>query len=178
MNLFNRGFGNIFNGGIFGNTFPIVMDELEYPKISVVDVVDGILDTLRGIESDKLIQEKELAEIEATVSTYADYTKFHQDTLNKSYDLEKKELELIQLITGKIVILLEKIENIDTDNSKFKSYIEIINRYQKILEKIVDNSGKYFNEKIIEANKIDIPDFIRYTEIGKYQGKKSLHKLK
>ena len=75
-------------------------------------------------------------------------------------------------------ITYEKIENIDTDNSKFKSYIEIINRYQKIFEKIVDNSGKYFNEKIIEANKIDIPDFIRYTEIGKYQGKKSLLKLK
>jgi hypothetical protein len=125
------------------------MDEPNYPQISIIDVVDGILDTLRDVEADKLTQEKELAEIEATVNTYADYTKFHQDTLNKSYDLEKKELELIQLITGKIVILLEKIENIDTDNSKFKSYIEIINRYQKILEKIVDNSGKYFNEKII-----------------------------
>ena len=97
---------------------------------------------------------------------------------DETITFSKKELELIQLITGKIVILLEKIENIDTDNSKFKSYIEIINRYQKILEKIVDNSGKYFNEKIIEANKIDIPDFIRYTEIGKYQGKKSLLKLK
>ena len=57
MNLFNRGFGNIFNGGIFGNYFPIVMDEPNYPQISVIDVVDGILDTLRGIESDKLIQE-------------------------------------------------------------------------------------------------------------------------
>ena len=98
MNLFNRGFGNIFNGGIFGNYFPIVMDEPNYPQISVIDVVDGILDTLRGIESDKLTQEKELVEIEATVSTYADYTKFHQDTLNKSYDLEKKDVLLDTLI--------------------------------------------------------------------------------
>ena len=39
---------------------------------------------------------------------------------------------------------------------------------------MVDSSGKYFNEKIIEANKIDIPEFIRYTEIGKHQNRKKL----
>ena len=39
---------------------------------------------------------------------------------------------------------------------------------------MIDNSGKYFNEKIIEANKIDITEFIRYTEIGKHQSRKRL----
>ena len=39
---------------------------------------------------------------------------------------------------------------------------------------MVDSTGKYFNEKIIEANKIDIPEFIRYTEIGKHQNRKKL----
>ncbi len=168
MNLFSSRLSNIFSGGVFGNTFPIVMEEREYPKISAIGVVEEILNTFRGLEADRLTQEKELVEIEAKVVTYSEYTNFHRDTLNKSYDLERKELELIQLVTGKIMILLEKIEYMDTDNPKFKSYMEIINRYQKILERMIDSSGKYFNEKIIEANKIDIPEFIRYTEIGKY----------
>ena len=70
--------------------------------------------------------------------------------------------------------MIEVVENLDENTTKFKVYIEQINRYQKILEKMVDSSGKYFNEKIIEANKIDIPEFIRYTEIGKHQSRKKL----
>ena len=43
---------------------------------------------------------------------------------------------------------------------------------------MVDSTGRYFNEKIIEANKIDIPEFIRYTEIGKYQSRKKLNNMR
>ena len=43
MSLFNRGFGSIFNKGIFGNSFPIVMDELVYPKVPVVDTIETII---------------------------------------------------------------------------------------------------------------------------------------
>ena len=183
MSLFGRGFGNmfgsnIFGGGIFGNNFPTVIDELPYSKLPVVDIVENILDLFRDMESDKLIYDKELAEIEAKVDTYTQYVDYHRDTLNKSYELERKELELIQIVTAKSIGLLERMEKLNDDSNNYKTYMELMNRYQKILEKIVDNSGKYFNEKIIEANKIDIPDFIRYTEIGKYQGKKSLLKLK
>ena len=43
---------------------------------------------------------------------------------------------------------------------------------------MVDSTGRYFNEKIIEANKIDIPEFIRYTEIRKHQNRKKLNNIK
>ena len=43
---------------------------------------------------------------------------------------------------------------------------------------MVDSTGRYFNEKIIEANKIDIPEFIRYTEIGKHQNRKKLGNMR
>ena len=151
-----------------------ILDELFYPKIPVTDTLEAIFSICRDMKSDRLIQEKELAEIEAKVNTYTEYTNFHKDTLNKSYELEKKELELIQLVTNKILAMFEVVENLDENTTKFKVYIEQINRYQKILEKMVDSSGKYFNEKIIEANKIDIPEFIRYTEIGKHQSRKKL----
>ena len=170
MNIFNNGLGK----NIWGLGKGIILDELFYPQIPVVDVVETIFSICRDMKSDRLIQEKELAEIEAKVDTYTEYTNFHKDTLNKSYELEKKELELIQLVTNKIVSLFEIVENLDESTTKFKVYIEQINRYQKILEKMVDSSGKYFNEKIIEANKIDIPEFIRYTEIGKHQSRKKL----
>ncbi len=178
MNLFGRGFGNMFGSGILGNSFPIVMEELIYPKVPVVDTIETIFGICRDMQSDRLIQEKELAEIEAKVNTYTEYTNFHKDTMNKSYELEKKELELIQIVTDKIVALFEVVENLDEKSTKFKVYIEQINRYQKILEKMVDSTGKYFNEKIIEANRIDIPEFIRYTEIVKHQSRKKLGNMR
>ncbi len=121
-----------------------------------------------------MLQKSLTKSIEAKVNTYTEYTSFHKDTLNKSYELEKKELELIQLVTNKIVSLFEIVENLDESTTKFKVYIEQINKYQKILEKMVDSTGRYFNEKIIEANRIYIPEFIRYTEIGKHQNRKRL----
>ncbi len=178
MNLFGRGFGNMFGSGIFGNSFPVVMEELVYPKVPVVDTLETIFGICRDMQSDRLIQEKELAEIEAKVNTYTEYTSFHKDTMNKSYELEKKELELIQIVTNKMVALFEVVENLDESSTKFKVYIEQINRYQKILEKTVDSTGRYFNEKIIEANKIEIPEFIRYTEIGKHQNRKKLNNMR
>ncbi len=174
MNLFSRGFGGMFGSGIFGSSFPVVMEELVYPKVPVVDTIETIFSICRDMQSYRLIQEKELAEIEAKVNAYTEYTSFHKDTLNKSYELEKKELELIQIITNKIVALFEVVENLEESSTKFKVYIEQISRYQKILEKMVDSTGRYFNEKIIEANRIDIPEFIRYTEIGRNQSRKKL----
>lgn len=176
MNLFSRGFGSVFNSGIFGNSFPVVMEELVYLQVPVSDTIETIFSICREMQSDRLIQEKELAEIEAKVNTYTEYTNFHKDTLNKSYELERKELELIQIVTNKIVALFEVVENLDENSTKFKVYIEQINRCQKILEKMVDSTGRYFNEKIIEANKIDIPEFIRYT--GKHQNRKKLNNMR
>ena len=155
-----------------------ILEEFILNQLPIIETIESILNTHRDMKSDRLIQEKELAEIEAKVNTYTEYTSFHKDTLNKSYELEKKELELIQLVTNKIVSLFEIVENLDEDSTKFKVYIEQINRYQKILEKMVDSSGRYFNEKIIEANKIDIPEFIRYTEIGKHQNRKKLNNIR
>ncbi len=178
MNIFSMGLDNIFGNRVLGKNTGIILDELFYPQVPVSDTLETIFGICRDMKSDRLIQEKELAEIEAKVNTYTEYTNFHKDTLNKSYELEKKELELIQLVTSKIVSLFEIVENLDENTTKFKVYIEQINRYQKILEKMVDSSGKYFNEKIIEANKIDIPEFIRYTEIGKYQSRKKLGNMR
>lgn len=154
MNFFGRGFGNIFGGGIFESSFPVVMEERVYPKDPIVEIVGEILHTFRGVESDRLTQEKELAEIEAKVDMYTEYVSYHKEALNKGYDLEKKEIELIQMITNKIIGLIEKLEGVEENSSKFKIYIEQINRCQKILEKIVDNSGKYFNHKMLEVNRI------------------------
>ncbi len=155
-----------------------ILEEFILNQLPIVETIESILNIHRDMKSDKLIQEKELAEIEAKVNSYAEYTSIHKDTLNKSYDLEKKELELIQLVTNKIVSLFEIIETLDENTAKFKVYIEQINKYQRILEKMVDSSGRYFNEKIIEANKIDIPNFTRYTEIGKHQNRKKLNNMR
>ncbi len=155
-----------------------ILEEFILNQLPIIETIESILNTHRDMKSDRLIQEKELAEIEAKVKTYTEYTSFHKDTLNKSYELEKKELELIQLVTNKIVTMFEIVENLDESTTKFKVYIEQINRYQKILEKMVDSTGRYFNEKIIEANKIDIPEFIRYTEIGKHQNRKKLGNMR
>lgn len=155
MGLFdNFGIGNVFGNGIFGNNLPVVMDESVYPKDPLVEIIGEILHTFRGVESDRLTQERELAEIEAKVNMYTEYVSYHKETLNKGYDLEKREIELIQIITNKIMGLIEKLEEVEENSAKFKIYIEQINRCQKILEKIVDNSGKYFNQKILEVNRI------------------------
>ena len=155
MGLFdNFGIGNVFGNGIFGNSLPVVMDESVYPKDPLVEIIGEILHTFRGVESDRLTQERELAEIDAKVNMYTEYVSYHKETLNKGYDLEKREIELIQMITNKIMGLIEKLEEVEENSAKFKIYIEQINRCQKILEKIVDNSGKYFNQKILEVNRI------------------------
>jgi hypothetical protein len=155
MGLFdNFGIGNVFGNGIFGNNLPVVMDESVYPKDPLVEIIGEILHTFRGVESDRLTQERELAEIDAKVNMYTEYVSYHKETLNKGYDLEKREIELIQMITNKIMGLIEKLEEVEENSAKFKIYIEQINRCQKILEKIVDNSGKYFNQKILEVNRI------------------------
>ena len=155
MGLFdNFGIGNVFGNGIFGNNLPVVMDESVYPKDPLVEIIGEILHTFRGVESDRLTQERELAEIDAKVNMYTEYVSYHKETLNKEYDLEKREIELIQMITNKIMGLIEKLEEVEENSAKFKIYIEQINRCQKILEKIVDNSGKYFNQKILEVNRI------------------------
>ena len=130
MSFFGRGFGNIFDGGIFGNNFPMVIDELPYSKLPVVDIVENILDLFRDMESDKLIYDKELAEIEAKVDTYTQYVDYHRDTLNKSYELERKELELIQIVTAKSIGLLERMEKLNDDSNNYKTYMELMNRYQ------------------------------------------------
>ncbi len=174
MNIFSNGLGK----NIWGLGRGMILDELFYPQVPVTDTLEIIFSICRDMKSDRLIQEKELGEIEAKVNTYTEYTSFHKDTLNKSYELEKKGLELIQLVTNKIVSLFEIVETLDESTTKFKVYIEQINRYQKILEKMVDSTGKYFNEKIIEANKIDVPEFIRYTEIGKHQNRKKLGNMR
>ena len=155
MGLFdNFGIGNVFGNGIFGNNLPVVMDESVYPKDPLVEIIGEILHTFRGVESDRLTQERELAEIDAKVNMYTEYVSYHKETLNKGYDLEKREIELIQMITNKIMGLIEKLEEVEENSAKFKIYIEQINRCQKILEKIVDNSGKYFNHKMLEVNRI------------------------
>ena len=155
MGLFdNFGIGNVFGNGIFGNNLPVVMDESVYPKDPLVEIIGEILHTFRGVESDRLTQERELAEIDAKVNMYTEYVSYHKETLNKGYDLEKREIELIQMITNKIMGLIEKLEEVEENSAKFKIYIEQINRCQKILEKIVDNSGKYFNQKKLEVNRI------------------------
>ena len=154
MNFFGRGFGNIFGGGIFESSFPVVMEERVYPKDPIVEIVGEILKTFKETESDKLTHERELTEIEAKVNMYTEYVSYHKETLNKGYDLEKREIELIQMITNKIMGLIEKLEEVEENSAKFKIYIEQINRCQKIHEKIVDNSGKYFNHKMLEVNRI------------------------
>ena len=66
MGLFdNFGIGNVFGNGIFGNNLPVVMDESVYPKDPLVEIIGEILHTFRGVESDRLTQERELAEIDA-----------------------------------------------------------------------------------------------------------------
>ena len=155
MGLFdNFGIGNVFGNGIFGNNLPVVMDESVYPKDPLVEIIGEILHTFRGVESGRLTQERELAEIDAKVNMYTEYVSYHKETLNKGYDLEKREIELIQMITNKIMGLIEKLEEVEENSAKFKIYIEQINRCQKILERIVDNSGKYFNQEILEVNRI------------------------
>ena len=154
MNFFGRGFGNIFGGGIFESSFPVVMEERGYHKDPIVEIVGEILHTFRDAESNRLTQEKELAEIEAKVDMYTEYVSYHKEALNKGYDLEKREMELIQMITNKIMGLIDKLEEVEENSTKFKIYIEQINRCQKILEKIVDNSGKYFNHKMLEVNRM------------------------
>lgn len=174
MNLFSGKLGK----NIWGLGTEIVMDELFYPQIPVVDVIETIFSICRDMKSDRLIQEKELEELEAQVSTYSEYCNFHRDTLNKSYELEKKELELIHLVTNKIGMQIEILHILEEGSAKYQMYVEQINRYQKILEKLIDNSGKYFNEKIIEANRIGVAEFNKASEIGKYRVKKSSDKLR
>ncbi len=171
MSLFNSKTGKrIFRSGV-----GTILEEVILSQIPIVDTLESVLNICRDIKSDRLIQEKELAEIEARLNAYTQYNNFHTDILNKSYDLEQKELELIQIVTNRIVLLFEIVEKLEESSTKFKVYIEQINRYQNILEKMVTGSGKYFNEKIIEVNKISIPEFIRYTEIG---SRKKLNNMK
>ena len=129
MGLFdNFGIGNVFGNGIFGNNLPVVMDESVYPKDPLVEIIGEILHTFRGVESDRLTQESELAEIDAKVNMYTEYVSYHKETLNKGYDLEKREIELIQMITNKIMGLIEKLEEVEENSAKFKIYIEQINK--------------------------------------------------
>ncbi len=123
MNVFNK----IFDKKISKN-IGVILKEFPFPIIQITETLDSIISTYRDINSDKLIQEKELAEIEAKVNTYSEYTNFHKDTLNKGYELEKKELELINLITSKIEVLFDTVKNLHEDSPKFQMYIEQINR--------------------------------------------------
>ena len=45
MNLFSSGLGNMFRVEGFRNLFPVILEEREYPNISIIGVVDDILDT-------------------------------------------------------------------------------------------------------------------------------------
>lgn len=167
MNIFERGLVEILGGGMTKRKSGIVLEEYIFPQEQVANTIGMLFDIFRDMQSDKLIQEKELAEIEAKVNVYSEYVSFHRNTIDKGFELEKKELELIQVITDKIMRLIESLGNLDEQSDKFKIYIEQINRYQRILEKLVDNSGKYFNGKIMELNKIDIVEVEKKTEIGK-----------
>lgn len=165
MNIFNRSFD--LTKGIFGKNNRIILEELVYPQIPVFDILDEVIGTIRDMRADKFIQEKEFVEIEVRLESYNDYMDFHRETLNRSYELERKEFELIQFITNKIMIPIEKVGELDADSSKAKTYLEQIRAYQKILEKIIETRGKYFNDKTIDANSIEILNFSSYTDIGK-----------
>lgn len=159
----------------FGKSLIEIMKGLVFLDIPIVEIVENVSDICRDIKADKLIQEKELAELEAKIDSYIEYTNFYKEALNKCYELERKELELADMISNKIVFLLEKLELLEENSIKIEIYIELINRYQGILDKIINNLGKYYNEKIIESSRIDIPEFIKYTEIGKqYHNRKKL----
>lgn len=177
MKTFNRKNAKIFDKNI-GKGLIEVMRNLVFSEIPIIEAVDSVIDVCRNMKVDKLIQEKELAELEAKIDCYIEYTDFYRDALNRCYELENKELELIQMISNKVVLLLEKVDGLEEDSIKMKVYLEQINRHQMILEKMVDSSGKYYNEKIMEANRIDIPEFIRYTEIGKHQNRKNLNNMR
>ena len=59
MNIFSNGLGK-----------GMILDELFYPQVPVADTLETIFSICRDMKSDRLIQEKELAEIEAKVNTY------------------------------------------------------------------------------------------------------------
>lgn len=159
----------------FGKSLIEVMKGLVFLDIPIVEIVENVSDICRDMKADKLIQEKELAELEAKIDCYIEYTNFYKEALNKCYELERKELELADMVSNKIVFLLEKLELLEQNSIKIEIYIEMINRYQGILDKIINNLGKYFNERIIESSRIDIPEFIKYTEIGRqYRNRKKL----
>ena len=90
MNIFSNGLGK----NIWGLGKGMILDELFYPQVPVADTLETIFSICRDMKSDRLIQEKELAEIEAKVNTYTEYTNFYKDTMNKSYELERKNLSL------------------------------------------------------------------------------------
>lgn len=158
-----------------GKNLMDVMRGLVFLDIPILEILENASDTFRDIKADKLIQEKELAELEAKIDSYIKYTNFYEEALNKCYELENKELELIKMISNKIELLLEKLELLEESSIKINIYIDQISRYQSILDKMVNNLGKYYNEKIIESSRIDIPEFIKYTEIGRqYRNRKKL----
>ncbi len=132
-----------------------------------ITVIGMMCKTAKQMHENHLITQKELAEIEAKSKAFEQYVKYHQNTVDKAYELEKELLGFANRNLEFAKSLMEKIMVLDERSKKIEMlHIEIC-RLIDANTAILLNNPKYFNETLFRNNKISSIDFHNSTDIGK-----------
>ncbi|HQB08550.1 MAG TPA: hypothetical protein PLW37_01670 [bacterium] len=109
-------------------------------------IVSTVCSTARDMNADRLITNKELAEIEAKSKAFSEMISLKGDQIDKSFRLEmeiiglaKEYLKMIQNMSDKIMIL--------PDNSpKIHTYDQQISCFLNSIDALVRGDAKYFKD--------------------------------
>lgn len=140
-------------------------------------LIGKAMSTGKEMNRDNLITQKEMEEIKAKSKAFHELIEYSKYKLDKAYNLEmeminfhKQSLELAHYNIQNCLKAVEKLE--DTNLNKLEYYRDALSRAYEDLRNLRIKNLDYFNEKLLENNKIGMVDFHNSTEIGTRESKK------
>ncbi len=132
-----------------------------------IAVVGMLCNTSKQMHENHLITKKELAEIEAKSKAFEQFVKYHQNTIDRAYDLEKELLSIAKNNLESANMLMDKIVGLDENSKKIELFHTYICQIIEGSTAILLNNPKYFNETLFKNCEVSSIDFHHSTEIGK-----------
>jgi len=132
----------------------------------IIGAISKICGTARDMAADRLITEKELAEIEAKSKAFKQMIEFQQNTIDKLFELELASIDFAKKYFQLIDKLTDRILEIPDNSPKLLIYSNAIDKNLESLNAFIQGDAKYFNQLNISNNNIQLTNFDNPTQVG------------
>jgi len=129
-------------------------------------IVSTVCSTARDMHADRLITQKELAEIEAKSKAFSKILSLKSNQIDKAFRLELELIKLAEEYLKIIQDMSDKIMSIQDNSPKIQIYDQKISCFLNSIDAFVRGDSKYFKELDLKSFENGMIEYDSPTQIG------------